>query len=53
MFDNVGKKHTSVVNDVKGLGGRTQLRNKPAGKIDKLLDVATYSSGSGRWRVVE
>jgi hypothetical protein len=28
MFDNVGKEHASVVNDMKGLGGRTQLREQ-------------------------
>ena len=53
MFGNVGKEHASVVNDMKDLGGRTQLGNKPAGMIGELLDVATYSSGSGRWQVIE
>jgi hypothetical protein len=54
MFDNVGKEHAFVVTDMKGLGGRAaRLRDKPAGMIGALPDVATYSSGSGRWRVVE
>jgi hypothetical protein len=28
MFDNVGKEHASVVNDMKGLGNRTPAEEK-------------------------
>jgi glycosyltransferase involved in cell wall biosynthesis len=47
MFDNDGKEHVSVVNDMKGLGGRAPAEEQAAGVIDKQLDVATYRSGSG------